>query len=346
MTTTDSVEKRGHWCPNGLRRYVHAAVIASFAATLMVSGDVFGEESQDNRVADGYYDAGVKARIDGNLRLALELLRKAWALDQTALIAVKLAQTEHDLGYYRDAIEHFEFFLKQPDQSADDRSAIAQLLAEAKSKIVVLDIRVDTPGAEILVDHSVVGVAPLPQEIVVDPGKRLIEARKERCTFEQKSIYFAPGAKQNWVFKAKCPEPPKQVIVEKKPTWKYVAVPLSLVASGIGLGAGIWRRSQANDLAKEADSQLAAIRGRTPITMYTCGPGSPDINKVDCQSLQSTLQDKDRAANLATAGFIVAGIGAAGAAVMALWPTQRREKMHVVPVIKSSESGFLIQGSF
>jgi tetratricopeptide (TPR) repeat protein len=121
MTTTDSVDKRGHLYPNGSRRFVHAAIVAGFMATFMFSDNVFGDEPQSNPIADVYYDAGVKARIDKDLARALELFRKAWALEHSALIAAKLAQTERDLGHYRDAIEHFEFFMQQAGQSEEDR---------------------------------------------------------------------------------------------------------------------------------------------------------------------------------------------------------------------------------
>lgn len=346
MTTTDSVENRDPRCPNGLRHFVHAAVVAGLTATLMLSRPVFADEPPRNTVAYGHYDAAVQARLDGNLQLALELLRKAWAEEHSALVAAKLAQTEFELGFYRDAVEHFEFYLQQPEPSLEDRAAVTRLLGEAKSKIVVLDIRVEPPGAEILVDRAVVGVAPLAQEIRVDPGKRVVEARKDGCTFKPVSVEFAPGAKQNLFFACERPEPPKPKIVEKTSTWKYWAVPAAAGVSVIGLVSGIVLRQKANDLSESAKSQLSTLEYATPTTMHPCGQNSPSWNHDGCGALRSTLEDKDLAFNLGTAGFVVAGVGFAGAVVLAAMPTRSRGKVNVAPVITGSVSGIVFGGSF
>lgn len=345
MTTTDSAKEAWERCPRRSRRFVHAAVIATVAAALMLSCNAVADEHRGTSVAHGHYDAGVKARLEGDLRLALDLLRKAWALEQSALIAAKLAQTELELGYYRDAIEHFEFYLQRPEPSPEDRAAVARLLAEAKSKVVVLDIRVDVPGAEILVDGAVVGVAPLLREMTVDPGRRLVEARKAGCTFERVSAEFAPGSRQNLPFTCKRSLPPWNVVTSRAfvmPPW---ALPVAAGVTLAGLGVGIPFYVRAERQSENAGTQLDAIRSRTLTTMNTCGTGSPGSNEGDCQELHSTLEEKDRFANVATAGFVVAGVGAVGAAVLLLWPAQRHG-VQVLPVIKSSESGVLIGGTF
>jgi hypothetical protein len=343
MTTTDSAKQLWERCPKRSWRFVHAAVVAGFTATLMLSCNALADEHQGDTVADGHYDAGVEERRKGNLPLALEHLRKAWAARHSARIAMKLAQTELDLAYYRDAIEHLEFYLQQPEPSETDRAAAKKMLAGAKSKIVMLEIRVDTPGAKVLVDQAVVGVAPLSQEISVDPGKRLVEARKEGCTFERITAEFAPGSRQNLLFTCKrpLPQPPPP-----SSTWKYWAVPVTAVVSAGILGSGIALRLRANDLSETADAHMAALVNSTPTTMDTCGDGSPAINAPGCRELKSMRADKDLSANLATAGFIAGGIGLAGAAVMAFWPTRARHKVRVTPVVTSSASGAVIGFSF
>ncbi|MBK9263251.1 MAG: hypothetical protein IPM54_26045 [Polyangiaceae bacterium] len=352
MTTTDSAKEAWERCPRRSRRFVHAAVIATIAVALMLSCNAVADEHRGTSVAHGHYDAGVKARLEGDLRLALDLLRKAWALEQSALIAAKLAQTELELGYYRDAIEHFEFYLQRPEPSPEDRAAVARLLAEAKSKIVVLDIRVDAPGAEILLDGAVVGVAPLLREMPVDPGRRLVEARKAGCTFERVSAEFAPGSRQNLSFTCKKAVPPAPKDNGKWSTWDTAAVVsggIGVVGLGAGLIWGIGDMMNSSRLSDDAMQRGTALMPRTPSTMRVCGPDSPSENASECAAIASKLEASDQAWNDSKRGYLLAGAGVlvgVGAIIMAVVPTSANKQVSVVPVVKRSESGVVVTMSF
>jgi len=347
MTTTDSVDKRGHLYPNGSRRFVHAAIVAGFMATFMFSDNVFGDEPPEaGSVADADLRDAIAARNAGDLKAARERLLASFRSRPRPQIAAKLAQTEFELGYYREAAEHLTYYLQQKEPNASDRAMAAEMLAKATSKIGRLEVHVNEPGAEILVDGAVVGTSPLSTAVFVEPGKWIVEARKAGCVFKTVSVELLPGSTKTVSFTC---TPPPPIITESDrgmPSWKKWSIPIAVGVGAVGLGFGIVRQVQANDLSQRANTRLTELMKTTPTSMVTCGSGSPAINQEGCSNVLSTLKDKDRTANLATAGFVVAGVGAVGAVVMGLWPTPSRHTVQVVPVVKTTESGVLIVGFF
>lgn len=330
-------------CPSGSRRFVPAAL----AATLLLSGH--GRADED--VATREFNAGIEARKASDLEAARQHFAAAFQAMPQPRMAVKLAQTELELGRHREAAEHFRYYLGRKEPSAADRAAALGMLDEAKRKIGVLEVRVDEPGAEILVDRAVVGVLPLDGEVFVDPGKRVVEARKDGCSFEPASLELGPGSTQVVSFLCKRPLmeplPPTHEKPDRgMPTWKMWAIPATAGVAAVGIGVGIGLRVHADGLSKEADAQLLDLRERTLTTQHVCGPGSPSANANGCADLKATLRSHDLSANASTGLFIAGGAFAAGAIVMALWPSPKPKKVQVVPVVRRAEGGIVVVGSF
>lgn len=348
---TESARAGEKRCLRRSQRFVRAIAVAGFSATLMLSSNAFADELQnapDYTAADKKYDDCIAFRKAGKLNEAHACFTEAWTAEKSARIAGMLGQTELELGHYREAIEHFQFYVQHKEPNEEDRERAEKLLAEAQSKVSVLEVRVNTPEVEILVDQMKVGVTPLSHGVLVNPGKRLVEARKDGCIFDPASIEFAPGAKRIVSFMCKKPfmAPTPGPDVARTPRWKYVVVPLAI---GVGVGGAIFgtvQHGRATELSATADRRLAELTAITSTSMNVCGAGSPSTNVDKCQKLHSLRVAKDEAVSLSIAGFVVAGVGAAVVVASVLWPKQRSDKIQVAPAIASSEGGILVRGTF
>jgi hypothetical protein len=127
------------------------------------------------------YEEGAKASKAGQLEKARDLYVRAWRLNQMWQIAMSLGRVEFLLGRYRDAAEHLEFARRaaEPEKREGVLKATQEMVEKARSKVGVLNVTVNPPGAEVLVDGKVVGVAPLAGPVFVEPGMVFVEARRE-----------------------------------------------------------------------------------------------------------------------------------------------------------------------
>lgn len=349
MISTDSVKEMGKRCPIRLRRFVRTALLAGFTATVAISLHAHADEPRDEAYARRKFNAAMDARTAGDMQAALLDFEEAVRYGHDPRMLYKLAQTELDLGHWRKAAEHFRYYLEQTEPSATDRAAAENRLAEAKNKIGVIEIHVNEQGAEILIDGVVVGTAPLSNEVFVEPGKRIVEARKAGCLFEPKSVEFGPGSKHSVSLLCKRPMvPPRPAMTvpdRGTPNWKKVAIPIAAGVGAVGLGVGIGFRVKADNLSKEADSDFAELAKRTLPLEQICVK-----HPADCDAIRLKDRKSGTANNVWPPVLIVGGVSAAAALVMALLPApasnNRVGVVRVVPVVGASERGFGISVSF
>lgn len=131
------------------------------------------------------YNAGIDAAKAEQWEKAYESFQAAFKIKQHPQIAVNLGRAAVKTGRHREAAEALTFFLHETKEQVDnqDRAAVQKLLLEAKGKIGTLLVKVNKPGADVVVDGKVVGQAPLKGEVFVEAGKHTVEARlgKERA---------------------------------------------------------------------------------------------------------------------------------------------------------------------
>lgn len=122
-----------------------------------------------------------KAARSGKWDEARTILQRAYKLRPTWKMAAELGRAEVGAGKFKDGAEHLTIALRdKPDDLPEaEQKPISEALAQATAQIGVLRVNVRQPGAEIVVAGKVVGTAPLPGPVFVDPGKVLIEARLE-----------------------------------------------------------------------------------------------------------------------------------------------------------------------
>lgn len=141
------------------------------------------------------YNAGIDAAKAGQWEKAYESFLAAFKIKQHPQIAVNLGRAAVKTGRPREAAEYLTFFLRETKEQVgnQDRAAIQQLLLEAKAKIGTLIVKVNKPGADVVVDGKVVGQAPLRDDVFVEPGKHTVEARLGKEQAEAVTVELGAG---------------------------------------------------------------------------------------------------------------------------------------------------------
>ncbi|HEU4412627.1 MAG TPA: hypothetical protein VFS43_45710 [Polyangiaceae bacterium] len=124
------------------------------------------------------FQEGVRLFDEKKYDLARTAFLQAYALKKHPDILLNLAQCEVAGGQPLEASRHFRDFLRDPATSTHPKRVEAERgLAEARLKLGRVQVRVDAPDAEVVIDEVRVGVSPLPEAVDVMPGNHLVEAR-------------------------------------------------------------------------------------------------------------------------------------------------------------------------
>jgi hypothetical protein len=299
---------------------------------------------------------GVASEDKGDLLGAYTAYLAAWGLDRKWALAANLGNVEVQLGKHRDAAEHLAFALRTmpKDRLSDMRERIEQELRAAKSHIVLVTVRVDTDGAEILVDGKSAGRSPLDGDLFLEPGRRVIEARYgsrvsravvDAAAGASKQIDLRLEAKETAA--APTAEPAAKLTaagsaetVPARPS-RVEPVPVvvgSLIAAG-GLAVGVGFLLAAKSTKDERTGVYAGLPGNSP-----CGAGTP--NAAQCARVDSLTSDIDRQRNISTAGFVVFGVSAVATLTYVLWPRGGAPTTAVSPILTLNTAGLALHSDF
>src|SRR5262249_32132309 len=116
---------------------------------------------------------------------------QAYALKRHPAVLLNLGLSELRSNHIDDAGNHLEQYLREHTAATPDQKASAEKgLAEAKKRGAYLVISVDAQGADVSVDGTLVGKAPVVDPVFVKPGKHTVLA-----TFQGKSATGTVDAK-------------------------------------------------------------------------------------------------------------------------------------------------------
>ncbi len=144
-------------------------------------------------IRDVYRDA-VAAYKAGDYPVAYRGFAGVWSVEKKPKVAGNLGRTELKLKKYCGAVEHLTLFLAgQADLPPDERAEVERLRDRARWSTTTLQVTTQA-GAEILVDDTSVGKAPIGKDLCLDPGKHKVEARvgDRKVSVD---VYAAPGGK-------------------------------------------------------------------------------------------------------------------------------------------------------
>ena len=216
-----------------------------------------GEEAVDPALRDesrALYVAAVKDMDALHWAEGRAKLFAAWKIFPHWSLAANLAQCEVELGRFRDAAEHAAYYLA--NAPADRHDKARALLDRALPHVGTLSIRVGPSGAEVLVDGALVGRAPLPGPLYLEPGEHQVSARHPWRIDASRAVVLAAGEKQTIEIRL----------------WSPV-VTTGVVVTGVGVVVGAALAGVAAMKASDADSKQATLKTGSnpcPANVSTC----------------------------------------------------------------------------
>lgn len=281
---------------------------------------------------------------EGNAAMKLHQWQKAydaylaaWRQRPHWQVAGSLGQVELKLARNRDAALHLALFLREAkDVPPEEMKRVREWLEQARAKVSVLKIDGAPIGAEILIDGLKVGQAPLREEVIVEPGKHLVEGRLGQCAATSEVEIAAGGAKD---VALRC------VIPEAARSNGVVAAP-AVVPADRSPGAKPSSVGPTAILIAGSSVTVAALGlGFTSIALFTAQGNRAKEKHETTSGPNATAEASFK--SVAVWSFVVAGLVGGGTLVYQL----KREKSSRLPVrgslfVGPTGGAAVLQGEF
>jgi hypothetical protein len=237
------------------------------------------------------------------------------------------------LGRYRDAAEHWEYFLKNaPEDMGEARARAHEELAECRSHLGRARVIVnrDVP-VQIVVDKKSPELR-VGEDIWLDPGEHEFVIWADQAQSAPQRVMITAGTVQTIPFDVPSTEPsptPKSPApapdakrgdappAHDRQTSSSARTGVLITGAGltaVGVGIGIFFTLKSNAAASDVDGL------RSELAPTACAPSSE--RPPACDELRAKLEDWDASQNAAVGTFIAAGAFGAATLVTALvWPT-------------------------
>jgi tetratricopeptide (TPR) repeat protein len=126
------------------------------------------------------YREGIAARQLSDWEKARTLLLRSWEIQRHFQTAANLGEMELKLGRHREAAGHLAYFVKEAPASVPevDRARGQTMLDQARASLGTLRLVVIPRDAEVYVDGQKVEHASMNGLVLVEPGRRRVEARR------------------------------------------------------------------------------------------------------------------------------------------------------------------------
>lgn len=350
------------------------------AAAFGLSAPAFSQPkpsgADDTQQADEHFHKGKELMASGRVKEAREEYLTAFRLRKSYDVAGNLGSAELTLGFPRDAAEHLLFALHHYAASGTTAAQLEtakQRFAEAERQIGRVKVSVSMNGADVLVDGTVVGRAPLDEDVFVEPGERTIEARLAGYEPAKQTIKIGKGAAQLVTLKLTVADPPPLASASAVPAASVSAsaspppvpsgstAPIAPVeaggpskpvvitggiAAGAALIAGVVFVALSKGKASDADT-LAE-------TLKQSGAARPCQSSAEaCATIDAKRRAQNTFADAAAGGFISAGVLALGTLGYGLFAPRsktledsKRAGIRVAPLVTSQQGGVLIVGAW
>jgi hypothetical protein len=258
---------------------------------------------------------------------------EAWKLKRSFDVAGNLGNLEADMKKWRPAAEYLAYALREfpAGGKPDVRDKLLKRLAEVEKEVGKLLISVNRTGAEVFVDGTSVGLAPIANVVYVDPGAHVVEARLEGYPPAQAKV---DAAKEATVDVA--------VHLEPKGANKTIIIAGGAAAGALAIiGAaltGVWasKGSSASKLA-------AMVPHNAP-----CPPDGTGATGT-CADLKSALGSKATFGSAAVGMWVAASAVGVGTLVYGLAAGARGPRtsgLVVAPGAWAHGGGVLLSGSY
>ena len=276
-------------------RFLGSTLLA-LSLVLVAAPPVSAKPSADAVAAKKAVVQGKREERKKDWEAAREAYEKALGLDDKPATRIRLAKVEDKLGHLIEAADQLQQALKSKKLKWAERRAAKVHLKKLEKRIPTLNLEVPASfEGHVWVDDEEIGQGELGEPVAVNPGTRQVRAEADGFLPYKESFEVAESeTKAVTILLTEAPpekpEPKPRVKEDTgsssaKKTLGYV----SLAVGGAGLVVGTAMGLAARSTRSELDSSCK--------------------NDV-CSESERDLYDKGKTqANIATAGFVVGGIG-------------------------------------
>lgn len=331
-------------------------------------------EAPDTMTAEARrrFDEGKKANTEGDFERARVAYMQTYLLNQSPVVLRNLGSSEIRSGHLVSGARHLSNYLHgeaAATENAEQRAAAVKLLTEAEGKIGRVQVDVDLPGVEVRIDGELIGRSPIPDPSYVEPGARLITARKDDREVS-KELAVSPGEVAHVTLALKPlsgsldqPTPQSVPMVGSglhsgiSPTRKQSVLPLVLlIAAGTATAASAtaWYISAHNESSADADVNRLLGEARSRFGDSPCASRAAASSPV-CADLDQRHADGESASKWKNYSRLATGVFALGtiAAVGYWWSArgsntepQRATAMQITGWLLPHSGGLSATGSF
>jgi hypothetical protein len=298
-------------------------LVRTLAATLLLTAfDVHAEEGpteRDRNVARESVYQGDDLAKRGDFKGALEAYRRANAIMKVPTTGIEVVRTSLKLGLLVEALEACRQTAAYPPKPGEPepftkaRNEAKSLMASLRTRIPKLTVAVMAPEGvvpQVVVDDAAVTDYVL---LPLNPGTHRVTVSAPDLVSAQEEVTLAEGESKRLEVVLRGATSQVTVVTKGSATyWPLAYTGFALTAAGLGVGAAT------GVLSLKAADELAAncrLDGSCP----------PD------KGLQPTIDRRNTLGYLSTAGFALAGVGAA-IAIPALVVSLRAKKADAPPV--------------
>lgn len=218
--------------------------------------------------AKTHVQTGLDLYDENNFRGALVEFRRAYELAPSFKILFNIAQVELELQNAAGALTAFERYLREggPDVPADRVVEVKAEIARLGGRVGTLNITA-SEAAEILIDDTAVGFAPLAAPVTVNAGSHKITVRSRGGAVENRNIDVAGRQQISLVMTVAASAALTSVPVTARPSGPRgpgSKIPMVLAwgaAGGFAITAGVFAYK-----AKNESDDLATLRNTFPTT--------------------------------------------------------------------------------
>ncbi|WP_437757933.1 PEGA domain-containing protein [Sorangium sp. So ce1389] len=297
------------------------------------------------------FEDGVKAAKTGKWDDAHAAFLAAWVLKPHYQIASNLGVASLRVGKPRDAAEYLTLYLREaPATKVQERQRAEASLQEARAQVAAVTVRVAPDGAEVTVDGTSVGRAPLADPVFLDPGRHEVGAKLDGYVPQAQPVAATAGGTEAVVLELKrAPAlnaerdgagrgvlPAPQVSRGGGRTAVLVG---GGIATGVGAAAGVLFTVLANNRASEAETL------KKPLIAAGPNPCALTIHRQNCVRQSKALDESALYSNVAFWSFVGAGTVGLGTLLYAI-VSSPEDRVQVTPMVGINDVGLSVGGAF
>ena len=253
---------------------------------------------------------------------ARRILMKLWASSRTYDVAASLSEAEYALGHAAAGAGYMDYALSHvpPNESAATVENMKAALAQLRTKVAVVELRLDEP-ASLQLDGQPLELGP-ETRLFLEPGSHVLRARAGQraasTTIEAVAgTVHAVRLELRDPSEAVSPRPPLRAATEDADTGprpRTIALMIggALALSGAVTGIGFGLASNASE--RDAERYRARLGAS----------GCPSAASSECEGLRDAVDSQRHQSQLANVGYGVAAAGLVTVGVALLWPTKAR----------------------